>query len=617
MRKSIGAHLKANNICTFTVWAPTATTVTLQLVSPKQQSIPMHQDPASSGYWEIALPGIEPGARYQFKVDQKDARPDPASLSQPETVHGPSDVVDLHHYAWRDKDWKGIALEKMVIYELHVGTFTQQGTFEGVISKLDYLVDLGINAIEVMPISQFPGNRNWGYDGVYPFAVQDSYGGFAGFQKLVDACHHVGIAVVLDVVYNHMGPEGNYLNDFGPYFTDKYATPWGKALNFDDAYCDGARNFFIENACMWFEAFHVDALRLDAVHAIKDFGAKHFLQELSDEVNAIADRTGRHLVLIGESDLNDPKFISPRKKGGYGLDGQWVDEFHHALHGVLTGESQGYYEDFGSLQILKKAYEETYVYNGIYSPHRKKKFGASAAGHNFGQFIVFAQNHDQVGNRMLGERLSSLVSFEALKLAAGAFLLSPYVPMLFMGEEYGETNPFQYFINHTDPGLVKAVREGRASEFKAFHSKGTVPDPQSEETFQKSTLQWNLDDARAKVLFQLYKTLIHFRSTHPAFDNFDRKSFKVSIFEEKGLLILEKTGSKSSPPIPLNTLITILNFSSQAAEISFGVKDEIWKKILDSSDAKWQGDANLPSSGKTDSSAIIIQSESFILFERD
>ena len=333
----------------------------------------------------------------------------------------------------------------MIIYELHTGTFSPAHDFEGILQRLDYFVELGITAIELMPLAQFPGDRNWGYDGVFPFAVQHSYGGAAGFRRLVDAAHAKGIAVIVDCVYNHFGPEGNYLGQYGPYFTDKYKTPWGDALNFDDAWSDGVRNYFLQNARMWLEDFQVDALRLDAVHAIKDFSAITFLQELRQLAAEIERTTGCKKLLIAEMDLNDPRYINPPDKGGYGLNGQWIDEFHHALRTLLTGDRSAYYEDFGTIEQLEKAFRHTYVYDGIYSAYRKRHFGGHAGNNPYDQFIVFAQNHDQVGNRALGDRLTNILSFEQLKLAAATVLLSPYVPLLFMGEEYGERRPFQFF----------------------------------------------------------------------------------------------------------------------------------------------------------------------------
>src|SRR5688572_5668450 len=507
----IGALVQPYGSCHFHVWAPQAESVSLEISEPEKRLLPMEQ--TEFGYWFTTLPEIHPDTRYTFKINKATERPDPASFFQPDGVHKASALVDHHAFSWTDQDWKGIPLEKLIIYELHTGTFTEQQSFEGIISKLDYLAELGINCIEIMPVAQFPGNRNWGYDGVYPFAVQNSYGGPDGLKKLVDACHQKGISVVLDVVYNHMGPEGNYLNDFGPYFTDKYKTPWGSALNFDDADCDGVRNFFIQNALMWLRDYHIDALRLDAVNAIMDFSAHHFLQELSEEVTKLTEQTGREYLLIAESDLNDVRMINPIEKGGYGMHAQWNDDFHHALHALVTGEKAGYYADFGKIDDLAKAFQDTFVFNGNYAPHRRKSYGNSAAENPAEQFVVCAQNHDQVGNRMPGDRLSETLSLEALKLVAATYLLSPYIPMLFMGEEYGEKNPFQYFISHTDKDLVKAVQEGRKNEFKSFKYAGEVPDPQSEETFRRSMLSWNYRDGEPAALFNFYKKLIGLRKT--------------------------------------------------------------------------------------------------------
>ncbi|MGB3585680.1 MAG: malto-oligosyltrehalose trehalohydrolase, partial [Tunicatimonas sp.] len=507
----------------------------------------------------------------------------------PDGVHGASEVVDLQNTKWTDSSWKGIALRDMVIYELHVGTFTSEGTFEAIIDKLDYLKDLGINTIELMPIAQFPGNRNWGYDGVYPFAAQHSYGGAEGLQKLVNACHQRGLALLLDVVYNHLGPEGNYLSVYGPYFTAKHQTPWGLAINFDDAYCDGVRHYFRQNALMWLRDFHIDGLRLDAIHAIKDAGANHFLAELSQAKTTLSEQTKRNYVLIGECDLNDHRYISPQEVGGYGLDGQWIDEFHHALHTELTGENDGYYADFSEFSHMAKAYEKTYVYNGIYSPFRKRMFGNSAENRPYSQFVVFSQNHDQVGNRMLGDRLTETLPFPALKLAAGAVLVSPYVPMLFMGEEYGETQPFQYFVSHTDADLVEAVRQGRKREFAYFQKVGSeVPDPQSEETFNNSKLSWNWSVLESQLLFKYYQALIKLRKELPAWQDDSRPALEVQIIEPQIILLSRQhTADESVAP----TLI-VLNFSKKSALFTLPMsRDETYEKIFDSEDTAWGGEA--------------------------
>ena len=439
------------------------------------------------GYHEVLVDGVEPGTLYRYRLDGTLERPDPASRCQPEDVHGPSQVVDSH-FDWDDSAWCGIPLREYILYELHVGTFTPEGTFEAIIPYLPELKALGITAIELMPIAQFPGQRNWGYDGVYPFAVQHSYGGPDGLKRLVQACHRHGLAVVLDVVYNHLGPDGNYLGDYGPYFTERYKTPWGGALNFDGPYSDEVRRFFIDNALFWVTEFRIDALRLDAVHAILDHSAQPFLQELGLALQARAEHMNRRIYAIAESALNDTRIIRSRELGGYGLDAQWNDDFHHALRVLLTDDRGGYYQDFGELGHLAKAFREGFVYAGDYSAYRRRRHGHSSRHMPAQQFVVFAQNHDQVGNRMFGERLSQLVSLEALKLAASAVLLSPFIPLLFMGEEYGEVAPFQYFISHLDPQLVDAVRRGRREEFAAFAWQGEPPDPQDIATFQRAKL---------------------------------------------------------------------------------------------------------------------------------
>ncbi|HEY9649768.1 MAG TPA: malto-oligosyltrehalose trehalohydrolase, partial [Coleofasciculaceae cyanobacterium] len=416
----IGSNYLGEGRCEFSVWAPTHDDVAVQLVSPENRIIPMKKD--EQGYFKVLAENIQPGTFYFYKIAGDD-RPDPASYYQPKDVHGPSEVVDHSTMNWTDTNWSGVPLENMIIYELHVGTFTPEGTFEAIIPRLRELCEFGVNAIEIMPVAQFPGDRNWGYDGAYPYAVQTSYGGPEGLKKLVDACHQEGLSVILDVVYNHFGPEGNYNSQFGPYFVEKYKTPWGMAINFDDVHSDGVRNYFVENALYWFQNYHIDALRLDAVHAIYDLGAKHILREISEEVATLSERMGRKLYLIAESDLNDVRVIQEREVGGHGMDAQWSDDFHHALHALLTGEQRGYYQDFGQCQQLAKAYKESFVYSWQYSLHRRRYHGNDANDRPGHQFVVCTQNHDQVGNRMLGERLTHLVSFEALKLAAGALML--------------------------------------------------------------------------------------------------------------------------------------------------------------------------------------------------
>lgn len=570
--KKIGAQVLPDGSCRFTVWAPQAEKVAVEIITPENKTIALH--PLEFGYWEATLQNADPETRYFIKLNDKTKRPDPASQFQPDGVHEASALVDHSHFSWTDQNWQGLPVENLIIYELHTGTFTEAHTFEGIISKLDYLLELGITAIEIMPVAQFPGSRNWGYDGVYPFAVQNSYGGPEGLKKLVDACHAKSLAVILDVVYNHLGPEGNYLPEFGPYFTDKYKTPWGGALNFDDADCDGVRNYFIQNALMWFRDYHVDALRLDAVHAIMDNSANHFLKELAEEVKKLEHELDRKLLLIAESDLNDVRMINPFSKGGHGMDAQWNDDFHHALHALVTGENSGYYADFGKLEDLEKAFREAFVFNGTYAPHRRKTYGNSAAENPGKQFVVCAQNHDQVGNRMLGDRLSQTLSVNQLKLVAATYLLSPYVPMLFMGEEYGEKNPFQYFISHTDIDLVKAVQEGRKNEFKAFNWQGEIPDPQSEETFRNSTLSWQYQTGEGNELWNFYRTLIQLRKTHPIFQQPNKQEMQVTSYPDKKMLCVERWSN--------NLRVKCLyNFSQETQEMPVETEKN-WHLLLDS-----------------------------------
>ncbi|HEY0898647.1 MAG TPA: malto-oligosyltrehalose trehalohydrolase, partial [Sphingobacteriaceae bacterium] len=528
------------------------------------------------------------GDQYQFLLDGE-LRPDPASLSQPEGVHGPSQAVDLQAFHWADDTWNNIDQENYILYELHTGTFSPAGTFEGIGEKLDHLKELGINAIEIMPVAQFPGNRNWGYDGVFPFAVQNTYGGAAGLQQLINLCHQKGLAVVLDVVYNHFGPEGNYLEAFGPYLTGKYSTPWGKAINFDDAWCDGVRHYFVENVLMWFRDFHVDALRLDAVHAIRDFSPVHILKEIREHVDALMSETGRRHYLIAELDLNDPRFIDPVKEHGYGMDGQWIDEFHHALRVTAGEKKQGYYADFDGILHLAKAYRDAYVYDGQFSPHRKKKFGLKAPNHGK-QFVVFSQNHDQVGNRMLGERTGQLVSLEMQKLLAGAVMVAPYVPMLFMGEEWGETNPFLYFVSHTDKDLAAAVREGRKDEFKAFHAEGEAPDPNEEDTFERSKLQWELlQEDRHQALFNYYRELIHLRTTHVGLKFLDRNKLNVEVDEKAQTLMLHRWHGE-------HHVLAFMNFSNHRHPVTLPGFEEKWIKLFDSASTRFRGPVDSPES---------------------
>jgi len=562
--------------CEFLVWAPLSERVDVNIVSQNRVEKLEKRD---GGYHYGSVPGVRVGDQYLFRLGDKE-RPDPASRCQPAGVHGPSEVVDPG-FPHAEGTWTGLPLADYVIYELHVGTFTAEGTFDAVIPKLDYLKSLGVTAVEIMPVSQFPGGRNWGYDGVLPFAAQNTYGGPVAFKRLVNACHKAGLAVVLDVVYNHMGPEGNYLNDFGPYFTDRYKTPWGASLNFDDAHNDHVRRHFIESAIYWTMECRVDALRCDAIHAILDFSAQPFLEELCSHVHDHAKRAGRQVFLIAESDLNDNRIIRSQELGGFGFDSQWSDDYHHAVHTMLSGERQGYYEDFGSIDDLAKAYTSGFVYDGLYSRNRKRRHGNSAAIFDAKRFVIFSQNHDQVGNRMKGERLCHIINLDRQKMAAALTLTAPYVPLLFMGEEYAEKAPFLYFISHGDAALVDAVRNGRRDEFKTFAWAGEPSDPQSEDTFKASRLDFSLAEKvpHSEVL-DFYRTLLRLRRETPALRNLSREFTEVGHSKAPPTLWARRWFGRSET-------YAACNFSDQAATVPLPVGR--WKKLLDSSDARWGG----------------------------
>jgi maltooligosyltrehalose trehalohydrolase len=520
------------------VWAPKAERVSLVLIDGEaRREIPMQKE--EGGYHRHDGAGVPEGRRYAYRLDDGPERPDPCSLWQPEGVHGPSAVLRPERFSWSDRDWRGVRREDLVFYELHVGTFTPEGTFEAVIPRLEELRDLGVTAIEIMPVGQFPGDRNWGYDGVLPYAAQDSYGGPQGLQRLVDACHAAGLAIYLDVVYNHFGPEGNYLGEFGRYFNDRYKTPWGAAVNYDGHGCDAVRDYVLDNVRMWLEEFHLDGLRLDAVHAIFDLGARHILRAIAEVAAEAGARRGGPALVVGESDLNDPRVLYPNDRGGHGLDAQWSDDFHHAVHAFLTGERLGYYTDFGAAEHVARAFERPFLYAWDYSPHRGRKHGAPADGLSGDRFVVCLQNHDQVGNRASGDRLNGALGLSARRrLAAGLLLLSPHLPLLFMGEEYGEENPFPFFCSFCDPQLVQSVREGRKKEFEAFAANGEVPDPQDEDTFASAKLSWSWPEGTQRAgLRRLYRDMLSARREWPALRDFERRSVRLRPDEKRGPLL--------------------------------------------------------------------------------
>ena len=577
-----------------------------------RQDVTLPMQPKPSGYHQVIIEGVGPGAHYKYRLPSGKELPDPVSRCQPNGVHGPSEVIDPR-FDWQDGHWFGLPIENYIIYELHIGTFTPEGTFEAVIPHLDELADAGITAIEIMPVAQFPGWRNWGYDGVFPFAVQNSYGGPAGLKKLVNACHQRGLAAILDVVYNHIGPEGNYLAQFAPYFTDRYKTPWGQAVNFDDAYSDEVRHFFISNALEWITDYHFDALRLDAVHAIIDRSALNFLEELAEAVHEQGTALNRRVYVIAESALNDTRVIRPADLGGYGLDAQWNDDFHHSLHTLLTREREGYYADFGDFQHMAQAFSEGFVYSGRYSVNRGRRHGNSSRGIPPAKFVVFAQNHDQIGNRMLGERLSHLVSLEASKLAAGIVLLSPFVPLLFMGEEYGETAPFQYFVSHSDEDLIEAVRRGRRQEFASFNWTGQPPDPQAEETFKRSKLNHGLKkEPNHRTLLEYHKELIRLRKTLPALRALSKEKTDVVRLEEERVLAVRRWSGN-------NEVLAIFNFNDHEVRLVQATPQGVWRKRMDSSERRWMGrGSSVPELIESvPRGTLTLQAHDVLLFERE
>ena len=493
------------------VWAPSAQQVELLVGN---RAIPMRRGPGD--WWEAPPGSLSAGQDYWFRLGGPDGKrlPDPRSPWQPEGVHGPSRHVDHAAFEWTDRHWQARPLASTVIYELHVGTFTPEGTFDAVIQRLDHLVDLGITHVELMPVAEFLGNYGWGYDGAALFAPHHAYGGPEALKRLVDACHAKGLGVLLDVVYNHLGPSGNYLPQFGPYFTDRYNTPWGWALNFDGPDCEEVRQFFCDNAIMWLRDYHFDGLRLDAVHAIVDMSATPFLEQLATAVDELKAHLGRHLILIAESDLNDPRVVRPWELGGFGIDAQWSDDIHHALHTVLTGEREGYYADFGSLADLATAMTQPFVYAGRHSQVRRRRHGRPPINLSAHRFVACLQNHDQLGNRARGERVCHLVNVDRAKIGAALVLLSPYVPMLFQGEEWGASSPFQYFVDFRDePALAKSVCEGRQREFAHFNwDPGQIPDPTDPATFLRSKLAWDeLDGLQHRELVSWHRQLIRLR----------------------------------------------------------------------------------------------------------
>jgi maltooligosyltrehalose trehalohydrolase len=601
----IGAIPVGDGRFAFRVWAPAVKLVEVLLEDGTATALDARHDGMHEG-----TAAAQAGARYLLRLDGATERADPASRWQPDGVHGPSALVDPGTFRWADAPWRGRPLRDFVIAEIHVGTCSPEATFDGAVGYLDELRELGITAVELMPVAQFPGTRNWGYDGVFPFAVQHSYGGPPGLARFVDAAHARGMAVIIDVVYNHVGPEGNHLAEFGPFFTDRYRTPWGDAVNFDGPDSGGVRAFVVENALMWFRDYHVDALRLDAVHGIFDRSATPILRELVEATREIGELLGRRRYLIAESDLNDPRIVTPSEAGGEGIDAQWNDDFHHAIHALLTGERSGYYADFGAVRDLARALADGYVRQGEYSRYRRRRHGASSRALPAERFIVFSQNHDQVGNRMRGDRSPSLYSFEQLKLVAGLVVIAPYIPLLFQGEEYGETAPFLYFVDHGDRDVIEAVRRGRRDEFAAFDWEGDPPDPQSVESFERSRLDRSLArQGSHAVLRDLYRELIGLRADLPALAHPSKDGLDVCYDESEGWIRVRRSrnGDEALMVYALRERATTFTLPAGG----------VWRLAFDSRERRWGGSEPEAGGPLPGGSTVAVGPTSFVVLHRD
>jgi len=526
----------------FAVWAPFARSCSVEV-----DQTPWLMMAKERGWWHADVESAGHGSDYAFLLNNDPRQyPDPRSAWQPDGVHGASRVLDHSRYSWQDRSWSPPPISRAVIYELHIGTFTPQGTFAAAAEKLPYLCDLGITHVELMPVDSFPGRWGWGYDGVAIFAPQEQYGGPEALKQFVDACHTAGLAVLLDVVYNHFGPDGNYTGRFGPYLTENHHTPWGGAINFEVAGCDEVRRFFCDNALMWLCDYHFDGLRLDAVHAFVDRSAKHFLEQLAEEVESLSRESGQKYVLIAESDLNDPRVVTPRSEsncdsGGYGIDAQWSDDFHHAVFALLTGERRSYYRDFGSLAQVAKALKSVYVFNGEYSEYRGCVHGRPVRHLSAHRFLGYVQNHDQVGNRAFGDRLHTIVGLRKAMLAAALVLTAPFVPMIFQGEEFAASSPFLYFADHDDPELARAISEGRRKEHAADGAWDAIPDPESQESFDRSKLNWKEQEASSHAeMMQWYRSLIRLRQSSPSLLDGDLDKLEVRFDEAQGWLSVKR-----------------------------------------------------------------------------
>ncbi|MDR1993479.1 MAG: malto-oligosyltrehalose trehalohydrolase [Nitrososphaerota archaeon] len=563
--------------CHFIVWAPNQKHLTLVLPEENQYR-PM--DKSAGGYWTHTAEGIEANTRYLYELYNKTKTPDPASHYQPEGVFGASQVINHDAFHWNDHKWRGLDLKDLVIYELHVGTFTPKGTLKAMQSRLKELYELGINTVELMPIAQFSGTRNWGYDGVFPYAVHNSYGKPDDLKALVNECHNQGLALIVDCVYNHIGPEGNCLNNYGPYFPVTHLGRWGANINLDGPQNEGVRNYFLENIIHWLSCYHVDGIRLDAALAMQDKSSHHFLSELNEKIHAYREVSGRKIHFIAESGYNIPQVLTPLEEGGFGFDAQWLDDFHHAVFALLSGEREGYYGRYDGIHDIVEALTEGFVFFGDDPDYRRRE--GSYHWIPAERFVVFSQNHDQVGNRLLGDRLVALLGIEAAKLAAGIVLLSSYVPLLFMGEEYGEMAPFQFFVDYQNRALVEAVKVGREKEVAFLHRQGVLADPQSSATFERSKLNWQARNTeQGQKILSYYRALIALRRTHLLFQSQIERQIK-HIYTQKNVLIMHKQNCDAEAGV-------IANCTNTPTSYTFPLEGGPYTKVLDSADFAYAG----------------------------
>lgn len=569
--KEVGAIPVSNDEIKFTVWAPKADYMSVVLFKENKE-VHWALKEEEFHYWSVVIPKPSGPTDYLFCLNGEKLFPDPASRFQPNGVHGPSRIYDPLSYAWRDQNWKGVPLKKYIIYELHVGTFTDEGTFAAVIQKLPYLKKLGVTAIELMPVMEFSGDRNWGYDVVFPYAPHHAYGGPDGLKRLIDECHIEGLAVILDVVYNHLGAEGNYGGNFGYYLSDRYKTPWGESLNFDGPYCDPVRHFVIGNALYFLNEFHVDALRIDAVQTIFDLSAKHVLQEIREEFYQQAKKLGREAYVIAESDLNDVRILNSIEKGGYAIDAQWNDDFHHALYALLTKSKRAYFSDFGKCADLAKAIKDGFVYEGQWSSYRKRKHGNSSKHISGERFVVCIQNHDQVGNAVRSERLDKELITAQIKIAALILLCSPNIPLIFMGEEWNASSPFLFFTSFENKELIEVVREGYRRDFHLEEKDFQKLDPQRLESFEKSKLRWDeIKNSEHFSIYQFYKDLIHLRKEYPCLSNCRKDLTHVFFNDQEEWLIMHRTD-----PLGSQALLTV-NFSGTSKKVPINFPKGTWQ----------------------------------------